>query len=507
MKRLLALLILLGILTAAILYNLRARSAPPALPAEQNGSGAIPVTAGVAERRAIRQTLALVGVLRADRQAAISAKVPGRILAVLVRDGDRVRRGQPLVRMDIGDAQAQVAGAQAGIRAAQAQYRKAIDGKRAREVEQDALIAQARGGLAVAQAKLKQAELGVTLTRSAADSDSERAAAAVRQAEAGLKQAEAGLTQAEETLRRMKFLYAHGGIARVDLEGAQAQADIAQAARDAALAGLEQARAAAKPAAETIPLRAQVSQADVDSARAGVRQAEEGLRSAYRAKAEALRIADRDIEAASAQVEQARSGGRQAAAQVGDGTLTSPLDGVVTDLTIQSGEMAQPGSPLMSVVAPGSVFLEASAPARYADLLRPGQIARVTVDTLPGEPMNGMVKEVLPVSGSDNRSVPVRIRLEPDGARLMPGAMAKADLELSGSENALVVPVDALRNEGNVTFVYIIVDNKAQRHNLTLGATEGSYVQVLSGLKPGDPVILSGSTSLQSGAPVQVVGR
>lgn len=508
MRRLLAIVTLLAILVAGVVYNLRARNAPALGAAAPAGAGnpddPLTVTVATARRRLLRQELTLIGVLRADRQAAISARVPGRILAVLVREGDRVRAGQPLVRMDIGDAQAQVAGAAAGVAAAEAQYRKAIDGKRARRIEMDASIAEAEAGLRTALARQRQAELALQLTDRSAVSDKERAEAAVRQAEAGLRQAETGLNQANETLKRLKLLYSRGGIARADLEGAQAQADIAQAQYDSAVAGLEQARAAARPAAETVSLRAQVSEADAAAARAGVRQAEAGLRSARRAKAEALRIADRDIEAARAQVAQARAGTRQAVAQVGNGTLTSPFEGVVTNLAARAGEFAQPGMTLMQVVGTESVYLEASAPVRYAASLRPGLPARVTSDAL-NRPVQGVVAEVVPVAGADNRSLPVRIRLQVVGLRLTPGATAEAVVALAGRQQAVAVPADALRSEHGTAFVYVIADGRAQRRAVTVGATQGEHAQIRSGLAEGEKVIVTGPAALADGAPVRVV--
>jgi RND family efflux transporter MFP subunit len=510
MVRVTALILLLLVMVAAVVYNIRARHLPrkgvgDALVPMNNGS--LAVTVSTARRRTIRQRVSLTGILRADRQVSISAKVPGRILAVLVREGERVRAGQPLVKLDIGDAQAQIASARAAVWAAEAQVRKAIEGKRARMAELDARMAEAEAGLRVAQAKLKQAEMGVALTESSTRSDAERAEAGVRQAEAGVRQAEAGLTQAMETLRRVKFLYLRGGVAKADLEGAQAQADIARSQRDAALAALRQAQAAARPAVETIPLRKQVNEADVEAARAGVLQAEEGLRNARRARESVLRIADRDIEAAKAQLSQAREGVKQALAQVGSSVLTSPFDGEIADVTAQAGEYAQPGMALMRVLSPASVYMEATAPARLARSLRPGRPVRVRIDTLPDRILTGVLTRIPASVNSDSRTLSVRIQLYAQGLPLTPGAMAKAEVDLLEAPHALAIPADALRNEGSVSFVYIVENGKALRRNVTLGGTEGEYVQILAGLKEGDLVILSGPLSLQSGTSVKIIGQ
>lgn len=451
MNRVIAGLVLAGILGWAVYYNLRERVAPTLPTTPTQGTKGIPGSQALSDAaypaakpsdtpqtdRSVPsetspRTITVVGIVRADKQAAISARVPGRVVTVLVRDGHQVRAGQPLVRLDVGDAGAQVAGAEAGVDAAQAQYRKALNGKRARVVEIDSQISQAEGGLRTALAKHRQAQLAIRLGDRSSISDTQRALAAVRQAEAGLRLADTGFGQAADTLKRAQFLYSHGGVARVDLEGAQAQADIAKAQRDSAAAALEQARAAAKPAAEAAPLRRQVSEADLEAARSGVDQAREGVRNAQRSKAEALRIADNDIEAARAQVDQARAGKRQAASQAGANLLTAPFAGVVTELAAHAGESAQPGQPLMSVVDIGSVYLEAAAPARYARLLKRGNRATIRLDTAPDRALQGAITDVLPVS-TDGRSVVVRIRFFGGGSP-MPGGGAKAEIEAGAAE-------------------------------------------------------------------------
>jgi HlyD family secretion protein len=428
MKRLIAGLALAGVLAWAVYYNLRERAAP----ARQSAGTLAPVAQAPIQiapvaRHASETTISAIGMVRADRQAAVSARIVGRVVAVEVREGQSVRTGESLVRLDVGDAGAQVAGAQAGLDAAEAQYRKAVEGKSARSVEMDSQISQAEGGLRTALAKQRQAELALKLNDSSTSSDLEKAEAGLRQAEAGLRQAETGYRQATDTLKRLQFLYDHGGIARADLEGAQAQADIAKAQRDSAVAALAQARASAGPAQTTAPLRQEVSKADLEAARAGVRQAREAVRNAHRAKADALRIGDADIAAARAQVEQARAGRRQAVSQSGGSALTAPFAGVVSDLAIRAGEVAQPGQPLMTIVGTESVYVEVAVPARNVAELRSGMAATVRLDTVPDRPLEGRISEILPVS-ADSRSISVRVRFT--GGKPLPGTGARVDIKV-----------------------------------------------------------------------------
>jgi multidrug resistance efflux pump len=424
MKRAILGFILVVLLSGGIFYNVRSRNQPPAIAsADELQSNVSARSARAKVPVPVHQPptkLTLTGIVKAERQAAVSAKVPARITAVPVRQGDRVSAGQVLIRLDDRDVKSQAGSALAALEGAIAHLNKAIAGKRVRKTEMEGKVSEAKAGLVAALSKLHQAELGLLLTNSSALSDAERADSAVRQAEAGIKQANIAVTQAEDTAKRLKFLYDHGGLARVDLEGAVSQLEIALAQRDSARAALEQARAAAKPAADAITLRKKVSEADVDAARAGARQAEEGLKAAHRTEADALAVADRDIESARSQVSQSRIGLEQARSQALSATIITPIEGTVTEVLAHQGELAQPGQPLITVVSMNSVFVEASVPSRQALLVRVGSKVKITADNVPWKAIAGEVARILPTL-TDGRTVTVHVRLVGNRAGLLPG--------------------------------------------------------------------------------------
>jgi multidrug resistance efflux pump len=424
MKRLIAGFILVALLSWGIFYNVRSRNQPPATASanelQSNASARNSTTVVAPMTQPAPTKLILIGVVKADRQASVSAKNPAKVNLILVHQGDHVSTGQALVRLDDRDLRAQTGSALAAMDGANSQLSKAVAGRRARKTEMNAKVSEAKAGLATALTKLRQADLGLLLTNSSALSDSERAEGAVRQAEAGLKQANTGVIQAEDTVKRLKFLYEHGGLAKVDLDGAETQLEIALAQRDSARAALDQARAAAKPATDSAPLRKRVSEADVDAARDGVGQAEEGLKNARRAQTDSLAIADKDIEAARSQVSQSRIGLDQARSQAVSATITSPLGGTITEILAHQGEMVQPGQPLMTVVSMGSLYVEASVPSRQARLIRLDSRVKITADYLQGKVVSGTVSRVLPMT-SDGRTVAVQVRLIGNRAGLVPG--------------------------------------------------------------------------------------
>jgi len=526
MKRVAGVLAMVGAVALAALYNSRARSGPGSPPV----SGAAPgppvvrtcrLDDGAASYQSDQATITLSGVVRSDEDVAISPKVPGRIQSIRVRAGDRVRAGQILATLDIGDYAAQVNGAQAGVAAARAVLRKAEVGKRARAAEMDAAVAEARGGLEIAQAKLTQAELGVPLTESAAASDAEKAEAGVKQAEAGVAQSQAGLRQAEDVVRRLEVLHKHGGVADAELEGARTQAAMARSGYDTALAGLDLARAGAKAAGgETPARRRDVSSADVAAARAGVKTATGALDAALRGRVEALRVADHDVSAASAQLAQARAGLAQARASIGNGILSTPVTGVVTTVSAHAGEYAQPGLAIMHVVALGSLHIEVAAPKRLLSSIRGGQSARVRVATdtsnraADGSSRSSLpatVSEVAPFMEGGGRSARVRLRFASSPAarglaELRYGAVVRVDITTDRASEPSV-PYTAVRFEGSRAFVMVLVNGLASRRAVILGRSYGERVAILGGLGAADRVIVAPSPSLRDGDAVMDSGH
>src|SRR5689334_12975851 len=107
---------MLAVVAGAAVYYARSRGAgapPESAAISSTGAGtAAAVTVAAARRRPMHDTVTVTGTLKAERQAAVSAKMLSRIASVLVHTGDRVRRGQPLIRLDGQDAAAQVRSAQ-----------------------------------------------------------------------------------------------------------------------------------------------------------------------------------------------------------------------------------------------------------------------------------------------------------------------------------------------------------------------------------------------------------
>jgi membrane fusion protein (multidrug efflux system) len=182
--------------------------------------------------------------------------------------------------------------------------------------------------------------------------------------------------------------------------------------------------------------------------------------------------------------------------------IVAPVSGTITERTVNLGEFVSPGGRLMTLVSRDSLFLEAVVSERQLASLRPGQPARITVDARPGRTYSGVVREILPVAEGLSRSSRARISL--GGARDLPvGAFARATIPVARKTGVVTVPQAALLSEAGVNSVYVIVDGRARRRNVTLGIRDGDRVEIASGLKVGERIITAGSPAVVDGTRVK----
>ncbi len=249
---------------------------------------------------------------------------------------------------------------------------------------------------------------------------------------------------------------------------------------------------------------AEASQA-VAGAEAGVAQAEAGrikARSDYeRARSlferkfvsqSALDQARSALDAANAQVRSAQAGRGQASTVVGYTRIVSPLSGLVAARHVDAGEMAQPGTPLLTVYDPAAMRAVADVSQQRMTALGKAPL-RASVE-LPGSGrwVEAAAVTVLPAADARTHTVQVRVDLPPATLGVVPGSYARVHF-LSGESARLVVPSTAVLRRGELTAVYV-ADGKGgfSLRQLRLGervdAEDG--VEVLAGLRSGETIAL-----------------
>lgn len=210
------------------------------------------------------------------------------------------------------------------------------------------------------------------------------------------------------------------------------------------------------------------------------------------------------LEQAEAAYKAAAAQSTAAQTQSGFHVLRAPYAGVVSAVTVEQGEMAMPGRPLLTMHDPSSLRITATVPASVAGRINAAQ-AQIELPDVAGQ--NGMIAparvEILPTVDARSLTQQVRASL-PGGVKAVPGMFARLWLPAAGSSAGVAaaapggaspaggvrVPVQAVVRRAEMTGLYVLsADNKPLLRQVRLGRVNGDTVEILSGLEPGERVV------------------
>ncbi len=167
--------------------------------------------------------------------------------------------------------------------------------------------------------------------------------------------------------------------------------------------------------------------------------------------------------------------------------VRSPFSGVVVDKMANLGDLAAPGKPLLTMYEQGRLWLAVNVPENLVGTVRVGQPLVFRIDALTRQ-MTGKIVEIVPSSDPASRTVVVRVHLD-DTADVVPGMFGRVLLPMK-PEPVLALPASAVVRAGQLTMVDVVRDGRVERRTVQLGRSYGNQLEVLSGLTPGETVVL-----------------
>jgi HlyD family secretion protein len=214
------------------------------------------------------------------------------------------------------------------------------------------------------------------------------------------------------------------------------------------------------------------------------------------------------IKAAAAQLESAKAQLQSAQAQLSYAEIHSPIDGVIADRPLYAGEMATPGAPLLTVMDVSRVVARVNVPQGPAATVKVGDAATLT-QVESGQEVPGKVTVVSPATDTASTTLQVWIEAANPDAKLKPGASVHAVIVTELIKNAMVVPVAAILpgEEGGTSVLTVASDSRVHRRKVDLGVHEGDKVQLLSGVRPGEEVVIKGGMGVDDKAKVKVLSQ
>lgn len=181
--------------------------------------------------------------------------------------------------------------------------------------------------------------------------------------------------------------------------------------------------------------------------------------------------------------------------------IAAPISGVVTARSVEPGNLAAPGAPLLTIEREGAYRLEASVDESRLPFVKTGQAVEVALDALDRR-LAARVSEIVPAVDAASRAYIVKIDL-PAMPNLRSGMFARAWFPM-GARQAVTVPAAAVMDRGQLQSVFVVEDGCARNRLVTTGKREADALEVLSGLSAGEKVVSPAASGVADGARVEV---
>jgi RND family efflux transporter MFP subunit len=244
---------------------------------------------------------------------------------------------------------------------------------------------------------------------------------------------------------------------------------------------------------------------ELDAAHQLVDQLELKIQALEKNKASLVTGTDQDI--AKARLREAESAAAVAQTNLDLSVIHAPMDGTVYDFDLKQGSYVNQGDPIAKVGRLDRVRVTVYVDEPDLGSVRQGELVVITWDALPGHQWRGQVdklpSQIVPLGTRQVGEVGCVIE-NPD-RDLLANANINADIQANVAENAIAIPKEAIRRQGSDIGVLLLDGDRAVWRKISLGISNYTKSQVLSGLKDGDAVALPSEKPIPSGSRVQAV--
>lgn len=250
----------------------------------------------------------------------------------------------------------------------------------------------------------------------------------------------------------------------------------------------------------------------LDGARAGVAQAEDALQR-YGLLHEKGSMTDAQWVEVQSKVAQARSQLAVAEKNLADCRLTAPVSGIIGRRSVSAGETAMPSQAVVTILDITSVKVRFSVPEAEMAAITPQTPTRIQVDAIGREFRGGRIEKGIQADALTH-TYDLRVRVENKERVLLPGMVAKVAISTSSSSSPSAVVAESLgavllpltsvqrRPDGSLFIWTIAPDSIAHRTSVTIGASKGDRIAILSGITEGTRVVTEGYQKLSEGTKV-----
>ncbi len=202
--------------------------------------------------------------------------------------------------------------------------------------------------------------------------------------------------------------------------------------------------------------------------------------------------------------------------QLADATIRAPVDQstastqpvhdreyAVAERIISVGEFVRDGAPTFRLIDDDPIKLRASVPERFAGEVKVGQVVRIAIEGA-SEPFEGRITRINPQIDPTNRNFRIEALFENPQRKLKPGAFARSAIETRVEPNVIFVPQSSVVTFAGVHRIFVDQNGATAERVVTLGERRADEIEVRTGLKPEDRIVVTGAQKLVPGTPLSI---
>jgi multidrug efflux pump subunit AcrA (membrane-fusion protein) len=488
-------------------------------------TGVQPVAVDIATMREVGSAQSYPATLAALSDEEVMARVPGRLSKVLVYNGDTVHPGQLLATLEASEYSAQ-----AGEADYMASSKLAMATSAMREIkESQAMLRKADAMIKVSASNLQRMQIEFE----SAKSEHEKTQSELSMSNADVRDREADAKYASQNLEREKKLYKAGAISLDELQMATKDSDGAQAR-------LRSARAAVRAKEQDV----EIAHKRIDGAKAGVNEARSMVASSKAERDQAnsaLAKAKQNAKASKLEAKASKSAAAGMSAIADYRNLRASTNGVVSERVASPGSVVMAGQVILRIKDTTKLRVQADLPQSLFGKVSVG--SRVVINT-DSTSHDASITSVTPSVDSETRTFRIEALVNNSDQKMAPGMFAKLSVKMGSSESKLAVKSTAVQIDAEgKNYVWTLSEKAgdgkptdwtctmhpqvsengpglcpickmdlvprtrsgkfvAEKRPVTIGAADGTYTAIESGLKEGEKVIWAGMENLQPGTAI-----
>ncbi|MBS1705452.1 MAG: efflux RND transporter periplasmic adaptor subunit [Armatimonadetes bacterium] len=489
-----------------------------------------------AEKGDLSRSISANGQLVALTSVDVKSKAGGEVVKLAVEEGDYVKAGDLIARIDPRDTQASYDQANADLSSAEARVTSAEEQAKLERDNQRTGVRDAELAVQTAEVRLGRAREQYSAQPARTKADIESAQASLKSAQEAFRelqtvtipqklrdtdlavaQTKAQFDTAQANLDRQRALLERGYVAQSVVDQAQSQFESARSSYESAKkqkeliqpqldSQLEAQRARVSDAQASLK-RASAGNSDIVVAKRNVEEAEKALSSARvnlekaRDAATNIKLRDADIAVARSNTVRSRVSVANAKVQLESTTVNAPREGYITQKYLEEGTIIPPGTStfsqgtsLVQISDTSKMYVECQVDEADIASVKLNQNVKVILEAYPRGDLRGTVTRVNPGAATTNNitAIKVRVEIQPQkGIRLMPGMTATCEFLTLEKKGVLIVPTQAIKREQDKTYVLVKgAPGKAPvRRDVKVGEVGNAGTEILEGLKVGEEVV------------------